>query len=504
MPASALALARTTKNHDSWRPQPKTVVHRPKASAAVLFGDRTVEPHAYATAAGRPHSFPFIDSVSGSAQSVSVYLGSRSHAKKLIAGLYSDRHGRPGSLLGSGSRASLKNHAWNRVTIGRHDVHAGRIYWITLMGQGGRLSLRVRSGGCQSVASSTKKTMGRLPATWRRGRASANCPVSAFARGKPSGAQANPPSSGTAPGPSTSAPGPGTPAPLGCPSATPNVPDGPDPWGGCFPGPGNTGIPAGTVLTPYTGPCTVTTNNLVIDAKTIDCGPLTIAASNVQITRSLVNGEVSISSYPSSYSFTISDSEVIADSTPTGANDGATGIGNSNFVAIRDNVHGGIRSIWCEFNCTEQGNWLHGQLTDPTGAAHESGTRMGENSIITHNSIVCDAPNVPPDAGCSADLTGYGDFEVIESDKVSNNLFIATEGGTCAYGGSTPDKPYSDGVHDIVFANNIFQRGQGNRGSGAQGHCGYWFGISDFDASAPGDQWTNNRWDDGTVMPSNG
>ena len=28
-----------------------------------------------------------------------------------------------------------------------------------------------------------------------------------------------------------------------CVVATPNTPGGPDPWGGCFPGPGNTGVP---------------------------------------------------------------------------------------------------------------------------------------------------------------------------------------------------------------------------------------------------------------------
>lgn len=506
-PAGALALAATKDG--KWQPQHKTVAHPPKARALVLFGDSTVEPRAYATAGGTAHSFPFIDGVSGSARSVSVYLGSRSRAKKLMLGVYTNKQGRPGSMIGSGSRTSLKKNAWNTVAIGRHAVHAGRIYWVTVMGMGGRLSLRARSGGCQSVGSTSEKTMSRLPTVWKRGRASRNCPMSAVVRGRRSGRQgagSGSPSGGTGSGPGTSAPGPGTtsPSPTGCPSSGTNVPGGRDPWGGCFPGPSNTGVPPGTALSPYTGPCNVTTRNLVIDAKVINCSPLTIAASNVQITRSQVNGEVSISSYPSSYSFTISDSEVIADSTATGANDGATGIGNSNFIAVRDNVHGGIRAIWCEFNCTEQDNWLHGQLTDPTGAAHESGTRMGENSTITHNSIVCDAPNVPPDAGCSADLTGYGDFEVIETDKISNNLFMATEGGTCAYGGSTPGKPYSNGVHDIVFANNIFQRGAGNRGAGAQGHCGYWFGISDFDASAPGNQWSNNRWDDGTLMPSNG
>ena len=37
-------------------------------------------------------------------------------------------------------------------------------------------------------------------------------------------------------------------APSTCPVAQRNVAGGPDPWGGCFPGPGNAGVPAGTAL----------------------------------------------------------------------------------------------------------------------------------------------------------------------------------------------------------------------------------------------------------------
>lgn len=57
----------------------------------------------------------------------------------------------------------------------------------------------------------------------------------------------------------------------GCAVSTPNVPDGPDPAGGCFPGPSNTGVPAGTTLSDYTGPCTITTADTVIDSKTVTC-----------------------------------------------------------------------------------------------------------------------------------------------------------------------------------------------------------------------------------------
>ncbi len=67
------------------------------------------------------------------------------------------------------------------------------------------------------------------------------------------------------------------------------MPGAGDPFGGCWPGPANTGVPVGTVLTPYTGPCTITVANTVIDSKIISC-ELLIRADNVTIRNSHING----------------------------------------------------------------------------------------------------------------------------------------------------------------------------------------------------------------------
>jgi len=58
-----------------------------------------------------------------------------------------------------------------------------------------------------------------------------------------------------------------------------------------WPGPNNTGVPAGTKLSTYTGPCTIQKANTVIDAKTLNCD-LTILAANVTVKRSKINGLV--------------------------------------------------------------------------------------------------------------------------------------------------------------------------------------------------------------------
>ncbi|HEX2551025.1 MAG TPA: hypothetical protein VHK64_05470, partial [Nocardioidaceae bacterium] len=160
------------------------------------------------------------------------------------------------------------------------------------------------------------------------------------------------------------------PAAMICPNAA-NTPGGADGFGGCWPYEGNTGIPAGTTLTDYTGSCTVTAANLVIDSETVNCGLLEIRAANVQISKSLLNGRVFIDpdNFPSA-SFTITDSRVMG-----GDALDESGIGNAHFVATRVDVTGGHRSVWCDGDCSVIDSYLHGQETDYTGVEHDGAIR---------------------------------------------------------------------------------------------------------------------------------
>ncbi|QYF72842.1 hypothetical protein [Cryobacterium sp. PAMC25264] len=257
-----------------------------------------------------------------------------------------------------------------------------------------------------------------------------------------------------------------------------------------FPSAETTGLPQGTTLSDYTGQCRITTPNTVIDQKQVDCWPLQIDAPGVVITRSQINGFV-YSADDGAGSFSISDSEVNSGDNPV------TGIGDVSFTATRVHVTGGKRSVMCYRECTVEGSYVHGQFTDATGYYHESGIRMGSNAVIRGNTIACDAPDVPPDGGCSGALTGYGDFAVIQNNVIDGNVFIAGSGGYCTYGGSTTGKPHSVGTRDIRFTNNIWQRGTTSK-------CGDFGPITSFDSDAPGNVWSNNRWEDGTpVAPAN-
>ena len=121
------------------------------------------------------------------------------------------------------------------------------------------------------------------------------------------------------------------------------------------------------------------------------------------------------------------------------------------------------------------------------------GIRMTQKTTLRHNTITCDGPRTPPGSGCSAGLTGYGGFAPVQDNLIEGNLFIGGTSSFCAFGGSSDGKQFSDGARDIRFIDNMFERGP-------TGKCGNLGAISGFDASAPGNVWKGNTWDDGTPL----
>jgi hypothetical protein len=262
-----------------------------------------------------------------------------------------------------------------------------------------------------------------------------------------------------------------------------------------FPDASCTGVPSGVTLSSYGGPCTITTNGTVIEAKTVNCD-LSIQASNVVIRNSIVNGSVATPESSLAYSFSITDSEVrygIATALF------GTVVGEANFSLLRVEVTGGNRSVYCRKNCTVKDSWIHSQNIPDTPRIHASAIRQSQGATIVHNRIHCSVEDTSSGGGCSANLTGYGDFEPVQNNTIEKNLFMATPAGACAYGGSSGDdgsKPYGHLAQNIVFKDNVFQRGN------SSGKCGWYFPITDFDDTRPGNVWTNNTWDDGSVLPS--
>ena len=230
--------------------------------------------------------------------------------------------------------------------------------------------------------------------------------------------------------------------PGNCPAA-PNSPGGADPWGGCWPGPHNTGVPAGTVLRSYSGPCSITANNVVIDSMLVQCN-LSIRGANLTIRNSRILGTVRTVS--STGSFTIVDSEVILSASASVGSE--TLIGDGNFTAIRVETSGGRRGIYCDGPCTSPRH-VGSRPEHRRRRSCQRHPHVPRNGAIRHNSISCDGIRTPQGGGCSAGLTGYGDFEPVTNNLIERNLFVPATSTFCAYGGASGDtggKPYGRAV----------------------------------------------------------
>ncbi|HMC98045.1 MAG TPA: hypothetical protein VKG92_10335, partial [Flavobacteriales bacterium] len=71
------------------------------------------------------------------------------------------------------------------------------------------------------------------------------------------------------------------------------MPDGPDGEGGCFPGISNTGPDApASSLALYTGSCTITSANTVIDSKVVNCRTINVQAAGFVLKNSYLNGGI--------------------------------------------------------------------------------------------------------------------------------------------------------------------------------------------------------------------
>jgi hypothetical protein len=255
---------------------------------------------------------------------------------------------------------------------------------------------------------------------------------------------------------------------------------------GVWPGPTNTGVPAGTVLAP-SGDITVTQPGTVISGVHVT-GCIDVQADNVTIRNTLVTqigscwgGAITLryGAFPSG-NVMIVDTEVDGNGQNTNSL-----IGNDGYTCIRCNLHGGGRGANMGQNVVIQDSWLHDFWCPPGSTAHEEAvlSNGGTNFQVIHNTL--DADN-----GCtSAALAMYGDFTAITNVLVQNNLLNG--GAFCAYGGSLTEKPYPTGSN-IRFIGNHF-------GTKYIATCGQYGPIYGWAYNA-GNVWSANVWD-GTGLP---
>lgn len=216
------------------------------------------------------------------------------------------------------------------------------------------------------------------------------------------------------------------------PTSTPTATTPPTPGTSATkPGPTNTGVPAGTVLTPYTGPMRITTAGTVIENKDVS-GGLRIEAKNVVIKNSKVHGSDEVGIYTTDTgSATITDTEIYGFQ---------TGLVYSNFTALRVNLHDlSYDGVKLSSNAKVQDSWIHAPR--PSADAHWDGIQVQDgvvNTVIQGNNIEATAANANsalflcPDLGPSTNgpltvqgnwLSG-GNFTVATLDGNNGKYFI--------------------------------------------------------------------------------
>ncbi|MGF1664175.1 MAG: hypothetical protein ACFCVG_17210, partial [Kineosporiaceae bacterium] len=254
-----------------------------------------------------------------------------------------------------------------------------------------------------------------------------------------------------------------------------------------FPGAASTG-PSGE-LTPYRGPCTITRAGTVVENHDVTCD-LLIQAADVVVRNSRVTGVVDVDSNSPGASATIEDTEIDAGTAYRAA------VSSHDVTVRRSEIRGGQHGVQCYERCRVERSWIHDQYVPPDGDWHLNGflSNGGTDMVLVGNRLECDTPITRNDGGCTAAAAIFGDFEPVARFTFDGNLFVAsTTQPYCAYGGSDPGKPYASQTRDIVFVNNVFQRG-------SNGRCGLYGPVTSFDPSLPGNVWRNNTWDDGTQV----
>lgn len=299
----------------------------------------------------------------------------------------------------------------------------------------------------------------------------------------------------------------------------PNTPGGADPWGGCWPGPQNTGYPHGlpgdtrpaVTLTDYTGPTTIQSCGVVIDSKTIN-ESLIIQVGNgttskdtpcVTIRNSLVKGVV-FAEEDTDGPVLIEDTEVAPPDLPFWEN-----IGRNNLFVYRVNSHGGEGVIKCGANCEAKDNWVHGMELGGEYHYNAFGGNGTDGFVIDHNYASCGdwekTSDPGGDAGCSAVIGFYGDFGPIQNITITKNFLASSfdvssagvnrQAGYCLNPGYYPGKPYP-APSNVTVTDNLFARGGSDK-------CGVFGPTNSLNAVGQpnGNVWDRNTFEDGTVIP---
>ena len=149
-----------------------------------LVGDKNVAPVTDSIPQGKAQAFQTQAAVTGWVTGLSVYVDTGSTATKLVAGLYTDKNGHPGTLLAQGTLGSPGSGGWKMVSLPPVSITAGSKYWVAILSPSGMLTFRDSGtwvGGLSETSS--QSTLTKLPSTWTTGTYESEGPLSAYGAG---------------------------------------------------------------------------------------------------------------------------------------------------------------------------------------------------------------------------------------------------------------------------------------------------------------------------------
>ncbi|SDG37937.1 hypothetical protein SAMN05216338_100192 [Bradyrhizobium sp. Rc2d] len=214
-----------------------------------------------------------------------------------------------------------------------------------------------------------------------------------------------------------------------------------------MPNASNTGVPAGTTLTAYTGPMTITTPGTVIDGVIID-GTLTIAAENVTIKNSVIQNYgfwgIDASAAAAIGNVTVQNCTLTASSSYD--TDSAI-VGSGTFIGNNiSNGENGFRLL--DGASVVKGNYIH-DLNDNFGDPHYDGIALqgGQNNVLVeHNTVI---------GRDTSDIFIKNDFGPISNVTVTDNLLL----GDPKYGVPASDVyVYGPDTTNVTVSNNYMQK----------------------------------------------
>lgn len=180
-------------------------------------------------------------------------------------------------------------------------------------------------------------------------------------------------------------------------------------------------------------------------------------------------------------------------------------VGYSNMTLIRCNIFNGIECINIDSraagnnmsNVLIENCYVHHPYLVPNSDGHVNPLYCSGGDGITIRGTTFWSP-VEDNAyggGTSTNLSFYGDFTPFRNILVENCFFKATPAAWGVSLGHNPGKPFGNDPTNIIFRNNVFERGP-------TGHNATYGPITSF-LSANGNQFYGNKYEDGVEIPPN-